>query len=89
LLEEDGADELVDVRGVGESRKLGGDSAILGELGFEGLAGGDAGLEVWKSRVREVGGKKYYLSCFAGVDAGWGGSENWSITVLKLLVFVR
>lgn len=60
MLEEDGADELVDIGGVGESRKLGGDSAILGELGFEGLAGGDAGLEVWKSRVREVGGKKYY-----------------------------
>jgi hypothetical protein len=45
LFQQDGADELVDVGGIGEGGEFGGDGAVFGELRFEGLTSRDGCLE--------------------------------------------
>ena len=62
LLQKDGANELVDIRGVRQCSEFGGDGLILSQLGFKSLAGGDGGLEVyrgmllvWRRRGKYIG----------------------------------
>jgi hypothetical protein len=45
LFQQNRADELVDVGVIGQGGEFSGDGAVFGELGFEGLAGGDGCLE--------------------------------------------
>jgi hypothetical protein len=45
LFQQDGANELVDIGGIGEGGEFSGDGAVFGELGFESLASGDGCLE--------------------------------------------
>jgi len=47
LFQQDRANELVDVGGIGEGGEFSGDGAVFGELGFESLASGDGCLEFY------------------------------------------